>query len=81
MEYGIVIPQGISYVRKQLPRILEAADNGLSDLFRELLHHQYEELVHLDERIEVVEKKLLTRSIINCKQCQNDAQCSGTNIK
>ena len=69
MEYGIVIPQGISYVRKQLPRILEAADNGLSDLFRELLHHQYEELVHLDERIEVVEKKLLSISAQN-EDCQ-----------
>jgi transposase len=58
LEYGIIIPQGIRYVRQQLPLILEAADNGLSDLFRELLHELYEELVHLDERIHRVEEKL-----------------------
>jgi transposase len=58
LEYGIIIPQGIRYVRQPLPLILEAADNGLSDLFRELLHELYEELVHLDERIHRVEEKL-----------------------
>lgn len=58
MEYGIVVPKGIGHVRKQLPWILEDAENGLSDLFRELLNELYEELVHLDERVVTLEKKL-----------------------
>ena len=37
MEYGIVIPQGISYIRKSLPDILEDGENRLSVLFREQL--------------------------------------------
>lgn len=69
MEYGIIIPKGISYVRKQLPQILEAADNGLSDLFRELLNELYEEMVHLDNRLDVMEKKLLGISAQN-EDCQ-----------
>ncbi len=36
-EYGIVMPQGINSVQKQIPLILEDADNELSVLTRELL--------------------------------------------
>lgn len=57
-EYGIIAPKGISQLRQQLPLILEDASNGLSDLFRETLHELYEEIVHLDTRVEVLEKKL-----------------------
>lgn len=69
MEYGIVIPKGISHVRKQLPLILEMADNGLSDLFRELLSELYEELVHMDSRVNEIEKKLAGISAQN-EDCQ-----------
>ena len=69
MEYGIVIPKGISHVRKQLPLILEMADNGLSDLFRELLSELYEELVHMDSRVNEIEKKLASISAQN-EDCQ-----------
>jgi transposase len=58
MEYGTIVPQGINHLRKQLPLILEDADNGLSDLFRELLNELYVEMVHLDKRVEVLEMKL-----------------------
>lgn len=61
-EYGIVIPKGIQHIRRQIPRILEDGENGLSDLFRELLNELYEELVHLDERVDTLEKKLLRTS-------------------
>jgi transposase len=57
-EYGIIIPKGISYIRRQIPLILEAADNGLSNLFRELLNDLYLEFVHLDERIDALEGTL-----------------------
>jgi len=69
MEYGIIVPKGIGYVRKQIPRILEDGENGLSDLFRELLNELYEELVHLDERVATLEKKLQRISEQN-EDCQ-----------
>jgi transposase len=69
LEYGIVIPQGIRYVRQQIPLILEDADNGLSDLFRELLNDMYREFVHLDERLEALENKLLRLCVQN-DDCQ-----------
>jgi len=58
MEYGVVIPQGISYVRKQIPLVLEDGDNELTFMFREMLRGLYEEMVHLDERIDKLECKL-----------------------
>ena len=57
-EYGIVIPQGITYVRKSLPDILEDAENQLSVIFREQLSVLYDEMVHLDARIETLEHSL-----------------------
>lgn len=60
MEYGIIIPKGISYVRKETPLILEEADNELTSLFRELLHDLYQEMIHLDGRVEKIEGKLKT---------------------
>jgi transposase len=70
LEYGLIIPVGINHVRKALPSILEDADNALSGLFRELLNELYEELVHLDKRIQTLEKKLVTLSVNNedCKR-------------
>lgn len=58
MEYGLIIPQGISYVRKSIPLILKDADNELTVLFRTLLASLYEEMVHLDKRIKGLEIKL-----------------------
>ena len=58
LEYGITIPKGISYIRRQIPLIMEAADNGLSNLFRQLLNDLYLEFVHLDERADGVERTL-----------------------
>lgn len=50
LEYGIVIPKGIGYVRKTIPGILEDAENTLTPRFRELLSELYDEMVHLDKR-------------------------------
>ena len=58
MEYGVIIPKGISFIRKQIPLILEDAENGLTVLFRELLSELYDEMKHLDERVEKLEQKL-----------------------
>jgi len=70
LEYGIVIPKGISYVRKQIPSILENAENELTLLFRTLLKDLYEEMVHLDERVESLEDELkkVSQENINCQR-------------
>jgi len=70
LEYGITIPQGIGYVRKYIPQILENAENELSHLFREVLQELYEEIKHLDERIQTLESKLesLSAQDENCQR-------------
>jgi transposase len=50
-EYGIVLPQGVGVVRRRLPALLEAPDNGLSDCFRPLLETCYRQLQELEEHI------------------------------
>jgi transposase len=50
-ERGIIIPQGITRLRTQLPMIVEDRDNALTPLSREVRRELYEELVALDERI------------------------------
>ncbi|MCU7849340.1 MAG: IS110 family transposase [Candidatus Thiodiazotropha sp. (ex Lucinoma kastoroae)] len=79
MEYGIVIPKGISHVRKQLPQVLEAAGNGLSDLFREVLNELYQEMVHLDNRLDAMERKLLAISAQN-EDCQRLLSIPGVGL-
>jgi len=69
MEYGIIIPKGISSIRKVIPHILEDADNKLTSLLRELLNELYDEMVYLDERISSLENKLKTISHQN-EDCQ-----------
>lgn len=50
-EYGLVLARGRATVINRLPEVLEDADNGLSDLFREQLQRMYEELLHSDQRV------------------------------
>jgi transposase len=50
-EYGLILPQGLSTLRRRIPDFLEDAENGLSDAFRRLLAQGYRQLVELDEHI------------------------------
>jgi len=50
-EYGIVIPRNISALKQHLPRLLEDAENGLSDLFRRLLTEASSQLDELEAHI------------------------------
>src|SRR5215475_3188256 len=50
-ERGIVIAQGITRLRKQLPTIIEDEAHALTPLGREVIRELYSELVALDERI------------------------------
>jgi len=50
-EYGIVIAQQVSHLRRALVALLEDAENSLTADFRELLSGLREDLTYLDQRI------------------------------
>lgn len=51
-EYGLVLPKGVSVLRRQLPVLLEDAGNGLTAFCRRLLAQAYRRLLELDAHIE-----------------------------
>jgi transposase len=68
-EHGIVVGRGINVLRRQLPELLGATDNGLSPLFRELLNQGYQQLQQLDKHI-IDYTKILTRLSQQNEACQ-----------
>jgi transposase len=50
-EYGLVASRQLHVLRRAIPDWLEDAENGLSDIFRQLLEGLREDLARLDERI------------------------------
>ena len=58
LEFGITIPKGIHKLRRELPFVLEDAENGLTDGTRELLHQLWCDLTALDERVEWINQRL-----------------------
>lgn len=57
-EFGITIPQGISQTRKQVPIILENAENNLSIGVRELISELYTDLIEVMAKVEKWDAKL-----------------------
>ena len=57
-EYGMIIPQGIDQVRRALPQIEEDRENGLTDVFRNLLEDLRQDWARLDERIEALDPEI-----------------------
>lgn len=70
MEYGIVIPQGIGYVRKRLHTIIEEQEGERSVLWRKTFLALYDEFTSVDERISGFEQdiKAITTENENCKR-------------
>jgi transposase len=60
-EVGLVVKQGIGVLRRDLPEILEDAENGLMSDFRGLLVGLREDLVYLDERVATLDQTILQR--------------------
>jgi transposase len=58
-EQGIIIPQGITHVRKLLPKIIEDLENKLSMSARDYLSELYSELVEYDEAIAKYESRIV----------------------
>jgi len=57
-EYGIVINKGVPAVRRDLPLILEDAENSLNILSRELFAELLDELRSLDERFKQCDQRI-----------------------
>lgn len=72
-EYGITMPQGMSSAQKQIPLILEDAENELSVLTRELLFGLYSRLQRFNTDIELLNEKVkaLVKEDEDCKRLQD----------
>ena len=57
-EYGIVAPLGLAALRSAIPCWLEDAENGLTVLFRSLLHGLWEDLRRFDQRIATLDAEV-----------------------
>ena len=71
-EYGIVLSTGLATLRNSIHGLLEDADNGLSDRFRNLLAKRHEQLVELDKHIAFYtnELELLSQQDDACQRLQ-----------
>ncbi len=57
-EFGIVIPQGIRSIMKQVPEILEDGENGLPGTMRNLLERLTENLKEMDRQAKELEVQI-----------------------
>ncbi|HKS82969.1 MAG TPA: IS110 family transposase, partial [Candidatus Acidoferrales bacterium] len=75
-EYGIVLPPGVSQLRRGLPLILENGENELTAFSRRLFASLYEELVQLDEKIAGLDEQV--RTVYRASEpCQRVAAVEG----
>lgn len=68
-EYGVVIPRGVSSLRKALPFVLEDSENELSSLVRMMLDELNNELISWDDKIKNIDKFFVQQAREN-EQCQ-----------
>ena len=57
-EYGLVAPQTLLALRREIPEWLEDAENGLTDYFRSLLHGVWNDLLLLEDRLKELDKQI-----------------------
>ena len=58
-EFGIVIPQGIGSIMKQVPEILEDGENGLPGVMRNLIDRLTENLKEMERQSKELEAQIL----------------------
>lgn len=58
LEFGIVIPKGITAVAKRIPEILEDAENGLPGTMRKLLERLTDSLKEMDRQARELEVQI-----------------------
>jgi len=57
-EFGIIIPQGIRSITKQMPEILEDGENGLPGTMRNLFERLTDNLKEMDRQVKELEEKI-----------------------
>jgi transposase len=57
-EFGLIVPQGLQRLRRELPELLEDADNGLPALLREELNLQAQRLRELDAEVQRLTERI-----------------------
>jgi len=75
-EYGQIIPKGIAYTQKQVPRILEDADNELSTTLRDMVQELYSEFLEVIKKIEKYNSKI-DQILQENERCQKILQVPG----
>lgn len=58
-EFGIVMPLGLSTLRRRIPEILEDAENGLPAMVRDLIQRLFNHLNELDQQVLEYDKVIL----------------------
>ena len=76
MEFGIVLPKGITPLAKRIPEILEDAENGLPDCLRQVLASQSDLLAMYTEQIEYYDG-LITEHVSQNKICKKLSKLEG----
>ncbi len=71
-EQGAIIPQGVTHVRRQFPKIIEDENIPLSVAASDYLSELWSELIAKDERIKKYEERILRVAATNedCKRLQ-----------
>ncbi|MCL1069011.1 IS110 family transposase, partial [Shewanella olleyana] len=71
-EYGVIIPQGVRHVYHILPTLFDReSNNGLSDLFKELLEQHYQKLEELQKHLDFYTIKIKALSkVTECVKLQ-----------
>jgi transposase len=78
-EYGIVVAQGISHIRKQLPEIIENTENKLSEFAKKLFNNLLCELCDKDCKVEEYDAEIMQISKRN-KVCQRLMKIEGVGV-
>ncbi|MFA6064128.1 MAG: IS110 family transposase [Gallionella sp.] len=69
-EFGIIIPQGIRSISKQMPEILEDGENGLPGTMRNLIDRLTENLKEMDRQVKELEAKIQLWHRENAASCK-----------
>jgi transposase len=57
-EFGLIVPKGVARLRRELPGILEDAENGLPALGREVLAGLLEQFHYFDTRVSAYDRQI-----------------------
>lgn len=70
LEFGIAVPKGFHHLHRQVPEILEDAENGVPDSFRSTLHLMHRRLLEIKRDIDVLTDQIegLVKANESCRR-------------